>query len=68
MIQRNNENSMAVIKQILVKYTHRSGVFETLNLMLAYLPKVSLPVLVKLFDDQNEAPAEIETHIKNVIS
>ena len=67
MVQRNNENSIAVIKTILTKYMHRSGVFETLGLIMVYLNKMSLNALVKLFDESKDIQAEeIELSVKGM--
>ena len=54
-----------MVKTILKKYTTRTGVFETINLMITYLNRVSLPTLVKLFDEQKKQ--DIEPHLKGVI-
>jgi uncharacterized membrane protein YheB (UPF0754 family) len=65
MIQRNNEAILVLLKTILKNFTTRTGVFETINLMVTYLNKVSLPALVKLFDDQKRE--DIEPHLKGII-
>lgn len=65
MIQRNNEALQVLIKTILHKFTTRTGIFETLNLMITYLNKVSLTTLVKLFDEQKTN--DVEQHLKGVI-
>ena len=65
MIQRNNEAIIVLVKTILKNFTTRTGVFETLNLMMTYLNKVSLPTLVKLFDDQKKE--DIEPHLKGIV-
>ena len=54
-----------MVKTILKNYTTRTGVFETINLMITYLNRVSLPTLVKLFDEQKKQ--DIEPHLKGVI-
>jgi hypothetical protein len=54
-----------LVKTVLKNYTTRTGVFETINLMITYLNRVSLPTLVKLFDEQKKQ--DIEPHLKGVI-
>ena len=42
--------------------------FETLQLTMVYLNKISLPTLVKLLDEGNHATyEEIESNIKGII-
>ena len=48
----------------MTKFTKRTGVFETLHLMLSYLTKVSLPMMVKLFDETKDIKlSDIEEHL-----
>ena len=48
LMQQNNNNLTSVMRRLLKLATHRTGAFETVNLILTYLSRVPLLTMKQL--------------------